>query len=77
MSHNQRPLDELKNSIGKNIIVRLRGSHIMRGVLKSYDPHLNLHLENAVFVKHEENAQEEQVGQIILRGDNVLMISPH
>ena len=77
MSQNKRPLDDLQYSIGKQIIVRIRGGHIMRGVLKSYDPHLNLHIDNAVFVKNEEEAQEEQLGQIILRGDNVLMISPH
>ena len=77
MSHPQRPLDDLKKSIGKNIIIRLRGNHTMRGILKSYDPHLNLHLEEAVFVKNEEGAEEEQIGQIILRGDNVLMISGH
>ena len=77
MSQNRRPLDDLQNSIGKNVIVRLRGGHIIKGVLKSFDPHLNLHLEDATFVKNEEEFQEEQVGQIILRGDNVLMISPH
>ena len=77
MSRNNRPLDDLQNSIGKNIIVRIRGGHTMRGVLKSYDPHLNLHMEDVVLVKNEEDTQEEQLGQIILRGDNVLMISPH
>ena len=77
MSHNKRPLDGLGNSIDKKVVVRLRGSQIIQGVLKSYDIHLNLHLEDATFIKHEENSEQEHVGQIILRGDNVLMISPH
>ena len=77
MSQNQRrPLDDLQKSIGKNIIVRIRGNHIIRGILKGYDVHLNLALDNAILVENEEDSKEDAVGNIILRGDNVLMISP-
>lgn len=73
----QRPFEVLQRSIGKTVIVRLKGNNIMRGILKSYDqPHLNLYLDNAVLVKSGEEPEEEQIGQVILRGDNVLMVSP-
>ena len=72
----QRPFDVLQKSIGKTVIVRLKGNNVMRGILKSFDPHLNLFLENAVLVKNGEAPEEEQIGQVVLRGDNVLMVSP-
>lgn len=72
----QRPFDVLQKSIGQTVIVRLKGSTVMRGILKSFDPHLNLFLENAVLVKKSETPEEEQIGQVVLRGDNVLMVSP-
>ncbi len=72
----QRPFDVLQKSIGKTVIVRLKGNNVMRGILKSFDPHLNLFLENAVLVKNAEAPEEEQIGQVVLRGDNVLMVSP-
>jgi len=76
MANVQRPLDILQQSIGKTVIVRLKGSNVMRGTLKSFDPHLNLFLENAILVKKSEEPQEEEIGKVVLRGDNVLMVSP-
>ncbi len=44
-------------------------------MLRSYDPHLNLYLEDAELLPTEEE-QGEELGTIILRGDNVVLISP-
>lgn len=71
-----RPFDILSNSLGKTVLLRLRGNRELRGVLKSYDPHLNLYMENAVLLKNSDEGEDEELGQIILRGDNVVMISP-
>ena len=67
-------LDILKQAIGKNVIVVLKGKREYRGVLDGYDPHMNLVLKNA-----EELVSGESVGRtatIIVRGDNVIYISP-
>ena len=69
-----KPLDSLKQAIGKNVIVVLKGKREYRGVLDGYDPHMNLVLKNA-----EELVSGESVGRtatIIVRGDNVIYISP-
>ena len=69
-----KPLDILKQAIGKNVIVVLKGNREYRGVLDGYDPHMNLVLKNA-----EELVSGESVGRtatIIVRGDNVIYISP-
>ena len=69
-----KPLDIMKQAIGKNVIVVLKGKREYRGVLDGYDPHMNLVLKNA-----EELVSGESVGRtatIIVRGDNVIYISP-
>ena len=69
-----KPLDILKQAIGKNVIVVLKGKREYRGVLDGYDPHMNLVLKNA-----EQLVSGESVGRtatIIVRGDNVIYISP-
>ena len=68
-----KPMDILNQAREKRVLIRLRGNRRMRGILKNYDIHLNLTLENA-----EEIAEEgaKKLGDVIVRGDNVIMISP-
>jgi small nuclear ribonucleoprotein len=68
-----KPMDILNQARENRVLIRLRGNRRMRGILKNYDIHLNLTLENA-----EEIAEEGAVklGDVIVRGDNVIMISP-
>jgi small nuclear ribonucleoprotein len=82
----QRPLDVLTAALNKTVILKVRGNREIRGILRSYDPHLNLFLEDAEMIHppkkqdEEEDANQEPVtevlGNIILRGDNVILISP-
>jgi len=64
----------LEESIGKIVLIRLRGGKSIRGQLKGFDQHLNLVLDKAEDVTDTENIKE--LGLIIVRGDNVVMISP-
>ena len=64
----------LEESIGKTVLIRLRGGKSIRGQLKGSDQHLNLVLDKAEDVTDTENIKE--LGLIIVRGDNVVMISP-
>jgi len=63
-----------EESIGKTVLIRLRGGKSIRGQLKGFDQHLNLVLDKAEDVTDTENVKE--LGLIIVRGDNVVMISP-
>ncbi|MFB6151691.1 MAG: LSM domain-containing protein [Haloarculaceae archaeon] len=58
-----RPLDVLEASLGEEVTVRLKGGEEHAGELAGYDQHMNLVLED---------------GQdtTIIRGDNVVSISP-
>jgi len=64
----------LQDSLGKTVLVRLRGGKTLRGSLKGFDQHLNLVLEDANVINDPENIKE--LGVIIIRGDNVVIISP-
>jgi small nuclear ribonucleoprotein len=69
-----KPLAVLNKAINQQVIVELKGKRGYRGILDGYDPHMNLVLKNA-----EETLDSEvkrKVDSIIVRGDNVIYISP-
>lgn len=63
----------LQKSLGTMVLVKLKGGREVRGILKSFDQHLNLVLDNAEELKESKN---RKLGLIIVRGDNVVLISP-
>lgn len=73
MSTSEPVMKILEESLGKNVLIRLRGGGGIRGVLTGYDIHLNLVLSDAMELKGEEAVK---LGQIIVRGDNVILVSP-
>lgn len=70
----QKPLDVLHGSLESPVLVCLKGGKEYRGTLKGYDIHMNLVLKNADELK-EGNAVR-RLGMVIIRGDNVVFISP-
>jgi small nuclear ribonucleoprotein len=64
----------LEQNLGKIVLVRLRGGKSLRGKLKGFDQHLNLVLEETDDTSDIENTKK--LGLIIVRGDNVVLISP-
>jgi small nuclear ribonucleoprotein len=64
----------LEDSLGKTVLVRLRGGKKLRGKLKGFDQHLNLVLDETDDITDVENVKN--LGSIIVRGDNVVIISP-
>ncbi len=70
MIDKQRPLDALAKSINTNVTVYLKSGECIKGILKAYDLHLNIALENVTF----ENDGKE-FSNIVIRGDNILYIS--
>ncbi len=64
----------LEESLDKIVLVRLKGGKSIRGRLKGFDQHLNLVLDET---QDTTNASEmKELGLIIVRGDNVILISP-
>ncbi|MCD6511227.1 MAG: RNA-binding protein [Thaumarchaeota archaeon] len=63
----------LDESIGKVVLIKLKGNRMVRGVLQGFDQHMNLLLENS---EDLTDGSAKSLGTIIVRGDNVVMISP-
>jgi len=64
----------LEESLGKIVLVRLKGAKTLRGKLGGFDQHMNLVLEEAEDTT--ETDKPKKLGTIIVRGDNVTIISP-
>ena len=71
---NNRPFDLLSDAIGKSVLVELKDSVSMRGTLLAFDVHMNIVLDKAE--KLLEGEVKNKYGKILLRGDNVLLVSP-
>jgi small nuclear ribonucleoprotein len=65
---------ELETSMGKVVLIKLKGGKVIRGTLQGFDQHMNLSLEKAEEVA--EDGQSNSLGTLIVRGDNIIMISP-
>ncbi|KAF5433024.1 small ribonucleoprotein [Candidatus Methanophagaceae archaeon] len=75
MVDRSKPLDVLNKSLKSSVIVKLRGGREFRGVLDGYDLHMNLVLSTAEELG-EDMSVTNVMGEILVRGDNVVYISP-
>lgn len=62
-----------EQSLNQIVLVELRGGRGLRGKLFSFDQHMNLVLEDAEEISGN---QGKKLGTIIVRGDNVVLVSP-
>jgi len=69
-----RPLDALGKSLNSQVLIKLKGGREFRGVLKSFDMHMNLVLNDAEEL--EEGESSRRLGIVLIRGDNIVYISP-
>jgi small nuclear ribonucleoprotein len=70
----KRPFDILNNALNTNVLVKLKGDVEVRGVLSSFDVHMNLVIENGEELKAGE--LKRKLGTVLLRGDTVVFVSP-
>jgi small nuclear ribonucleoprotein len=64
-------LDQVLNR--QPVIISLKGGREIRGVLQGYDVHMNLVLDKA---EEEMDGAVQKLGTLIVRGDNVIYITP-
>ena len=62
----------MTGNISKSVLIKLRNTHTIKGTLLDFDDHLNLTLDDTEDVTDEE---AEKLGKVLLRGDNILIIS--
>ncbi len=64
----------LADSLHKKVLIRLKGGKRIRGNLEGFDQHMNLLLQNGEEL--QEDGSFKPLGSVIIRGDNVIFISP-
>jgi len=64
----------LEESLNKVVLIKLKGDKVFRGSLQGFDQHMNLTLNNSQEILQDDKTKD--LGTIIVRGDNVILISP-
>ena len=64
----------LDESINQVVLIKLKGGKTLRGNLLGFDQHMNLLLDSSEEIPIEGDSTS--LGTIVVRGDNVVMISP-
>jgi small nuclear ribonucleoprotein len=77
----------LQESIGKTVLVKLKGRRSVKGKIKGFDKQMNIVITDATEVIEQqsnnsgnsengkEQEQESRVGDALIRGDNVITIA--
>lgn len=70
----ERPLDALNQSRGKRVLVELKNKRQISGTLKAFDIHINIVLDDA---EERENGEVvRKLGNVFVRGDMIVLVSP-
>jgi small nuclear ribonucleoprotein len=64
----------LDESVGKIVLIKLKGGKTIRGSLQGFDQHMNLLVDQSEEILDE--GKTNALGTIVVRGDNVVIISP-
>ncbi|MHA1731513.1 MAG: LSM domain-containing protein [Promethearchaeota archaeon] len=81
MSRQEWLQEQLRNGMGKRIFIKLRNrNYELAGILREFDQHLNLVLEDAQEIPRprrdgRQAGEPVQYGEIIVRGDSIVLIS--
>ncbi len=62
----------MNNSKDKVVLLRMKNSRTIQGRLKQFDIHMNMTLDDAEYISDEN---PEKLGTILIRGDNILVVS--
>lgn len=69
-----RPLDTLNRARNKRVLIELKNGTQYIGILKAFDIHINVALEEAEERKDGETVRK--LGILFVRGDTITIISP-
>ncbi|MGI0141297.1 MAG: LSM domain-containing protein [Candidatus Micrarchaeales archaeon] len=70
----ERPFDLLNKAIGQQVLIRMKNGNDIRGKMTAFDIHMNIVLDSAEEL--EDGNLKTKIGTILLRGGNILWISP-
>ncbi|KAL1916840.1 uncharacterized protein VTP21DRAFT_5544 [Calcarisporiella thermophila] len=62
---------ELKKYMDKRLFIQLNGSRKVTGVLRGYDPFMNLVLDECV---EETSEEKHNIGMVVIRGNSIVIM---
>ncbi|XP_054724394.1 small nuclear ribonucleoprotein G-like [Uloborus diversus] len=71
MSSKAQP-PELKRYMDKKLHIKLNGGRHVVGVLRGFDPFMNLVLDDAV--EQQKNGENNEIGMIVIRGNSIVLL---
>ncbi|XP_070541363.1 small nuclear ribonucleoprotein G-like [Ptychodera flava] len=63
---------ELKKFMDKKLSLKLNGGRQVTGVLRGYDPFMNLVLDESV--EEISGGEKHQIGMVVIRGNSIIML---
>lgn len=71
MSNKAHP-PELKKYMDKKISIRLNMGRTVNGILRGFDPYMNIVLDEAI--EEISNTEKNSIGMIVIRGNSIIMV---
>ncbi|KAK2163674.1 hypothetical protein LSH36_75g04027 [Paralvinella palmiformis] len=63
---------ELKKYMDKKLQLRLNGSRIVAGVLRGFDPFMNIVIDEAI--EETKTGQKNSIGMVVIRGNSIVLL---
>merc|ERR1712142_355671 len=63
---------ELKKFMDKRLALQINGGRQLSGILRGYDPFMNLVIDEAV--EKKKNGDQQQIGMVVIRGNSIIML---
>ncbi|KAL7633355.1 UNVERIFIED_CONTAM: hypothetical protein RMT77_016226 [Armadillidium vulgare] len=66
------PRCEFNEYMDKRIVAKLNGSRLVEGVLRGFDPFLNLVVDEGIEIR--KNEEKVNIGVVVIRGSSIVML---
>ncbi|VDP38526.1 unnamed protein product [Soboliphyme baturini] len=63
---------ELKKYMDKKMQLKLNGNRVVSGVLRGFDPFMNLVMDDAV--EHLKSGEQLMIGMVVVRGNSITLL---
>ena len=67
------PLNVMEKSVQRNVTLLLKDGRTLNGKLVGYDEYMNMVLEDT---EDSKDDQVKRIGTVVLRGNNIVSMSP-
>ncbi|EFO22920.1 small nuclear ribonucleoprotein G, putative [Brugia malayi] len=65
---------ELKKYMDKQVDLKLNGNRSVSGILRGFDPFMNIVVEDAV--ENLKNGDKNEIGMVVIRGNSIVIMEP-